>query len=80
MQQLYPEQFNSYASPHQSWRYTEFGNQLQSWSQFRRGIFTTLENDDNGQLKLEFVQTDSFIYTNMGQDPQLSQQLMQTGG
>lgn len=80
VQQLSPEQFNSFTSPHQSWRYTEFGNRLQSWSKFRRCIFTTLENDDNGQMKLEFVQTDSFTYTNMGQDPQLTQQLMQAGG
>jgi hypothetical protein len=80
VQQLPPEQFNRFSSPHQSWRYTEFGNRLQSWSTFRRCIFTTLEHDDNGQLKLEFVQSDSFTYTNMGQDPQLSQQLIQAGG
>ena len=80
VQQLSPQQFNSFSSPHQSWRYTEFGNRLKSWSQFRHCIFTTLENDDNGQLKLEFTQTDSFTYTNIGQDPYLTQQLMQAGG
>ena len=78
--QLPCQQFKRYENNHQLWRYIEFGNCLKSWSVFRRCIFTTLETEDNGQLKFDFAQTDSFIYTNLGQDPQLKDQLIQAGG
>lgn len=34
---------------------------------------------DSGQLNLEFTRTDSFIYTNIGQDQQLTDQLIAAG-
>jgi len=80
VQSLPLQQFKHYENNHQLWRYVEFGNCLKSWSTFRRCIFTTLETEDNGQLKFDFVQTDSFIYTNLGQQPQLTEQLIQAGG
>ena len=39
-----------------------------------------METENNGQLKLEFVKTDSFLYTNIGQDDELTEQLIQAGG
>lgn len=80
IQQLPFHQFSRYQNNHQSWRYAEFGNCLKSWSTFRRCIFTTLETEDNGQMKFEFDQTDSFIYTNLGCDPRLNEQLIRAGG
>ena len=62
------------------WQYVEFGNRLKSWSTFRRAIFTTLMTDENGQLKLEFVRPDSLLYTNIGQNKELDEKLVQAGG
>jgi len=80
VQQLSAQQFKRYKNSHQVWRYVEFGNCLKSWSTFRRCIFTTLETENKGQMKFEFAQTDSFIYTNLGQDVKLNAQLIQAGG
>ena len=62
------------------WSYLELGNQLKSWKRFRRCIFTTLEAEENGQFCLEFVKTDMLLYTNLGVDPEMSQQLIDAGG
>jgi hypothetical protein len=78
--QLPAEAFDTYNNGNQQWCYTEFANQLKSWNTFRRCIFTTLETEDNGQMKFEFVKTDSFLYTNIGQDAELTQRLINAGG
>lgn len=79
-QQIAPEAFNQLLKGNQSWQYVEFANRLKTWSKFRRCIFTTLETEQNGQLNFEFTKTDSFIYTNLGQDKQLTEQLIKAGG
>lgn len=77
----YPrEAFQSLSEHKQLWKYVEFGNRLESWSNFRRCIFTSLQTEECGQLKLEFAQTDHLIYTNLGQDLQLTEQLIRAGG
>ena len=78
--QLPAEAFTIYSNSNQQWRYTEFGNQLKSWDTFRRCIFTTLETENDGQIKLEFIKTDSFLYTNIGQNDELTEKLVQAGG
>jgi hypothetical protein len=62
------------------WSYFEFGNTLKSWKKFRRAIFTTLETDEQGQFCLEFVKTDMLLYTNIGLDDKMTQQLIAAGG
>ena len=79
-QQILPQEFNTLLKGNQSWQYIEFGNRLKSWPKFRRCIFTTLETEENGQLNLEFAQTDSFIYTNLGADKELTEKLTRAGG
>lgn len=71
--------FHTLAQDKQWWKYLEFGNRLQSWSKFRRCLFTTLATEGNGQMTLEFVQTDRFIYTNLGCDPRFTAQLEEAG-
>lgn len=78
-QQIAPEGFNQLLKGNQSWQYLEFANRLKAWSKFRRCIFTTLDTEENGQLNFEFTKTDSFIYTNLGQDKQLTEQLTRAG-
>lgn len=79
--ETYPrEAFQSLSEHKQLWKYVDFGNRLQSWSTFRRCIFTSLQTEEHGQLKLEFAQTDHVIYTNLGQDPELTALLKQAGG
>jgi len=75
-----PTAFQTFSKNQQSRQYIEFGNRLKSWSTFRRCLFTTLQSEENGQLNLAFAQTDSVIYTNLGQDPQLTEQLIKAGG
>lgn len=62
------------------WSYFEFGNTLKSWKKFRRAIFTTLATDEQGQFCLEFVKTDMLLYTNIGLDDKMTQQLIAAGG
>ena len=80
VQQLTPQQFTSYSNRQTAWNYVEFGNRLNSWNTFRRCIFSTLETEDDGQMKLEFVKTDTFMYTNIGIDNELTEKLIQAGG
>jgi hypothetical protein len=62
------------------WSYYEFGGRLKSWDRFRRVIFTTLATDDNGQFCLDFIKTDMLLYTNIGIDPSMTDQLIRAGG
>jgi len=58
------------------WNYFEFGNRLKSWNKIRRAIFTTLTTDENGQLVLDFARPDTILYTNIGQDSAITEQLI----
>jgi len=80
VQKLSPKAFCSLGHQKQSWQYVEFGNRLKSWDKFRRCIFTTLETEENGQMLFDFTRTDTFIYTNIGQDAELTEKLIQAGG
>jgi hypothetical protein len=79
-QQISPREYKTLLKGSQSWQYVEFGNRLKSWAKFRRCIFTTLETEQDGQLNLEFAKTDSFIYTNIGTDKELTEKLIGAGG
>lgn len=74
------DQFGQYSNNHQTWYYLEFGNRLKSWETFRRCIFTTPQTDEHGQLLLSFIKTDQFIYTNIGIDAELTEELIAAGG
>jgi len=75
-----PSQFESYSNKQHTWHYLEFGNRLNSWSTFRRCIFTTPIADESGQLLLAFAKSDQFIYTNIGMDSKRTEQLVAAGG
>jgi len=74
--------FSEYRKFHNNgiWSYFEFGNTLKSWKKFRRVIFTTLETNEDGQFCLDFVKTDMLLYTNIGLDDKMTQQLIKAGG
>ena len=61
------------------WSYIEIENKLQTWEKTRRAIFTTLEAGENGQLQLDFAKPDTILYTNLGEDDELTEQLKQAG-
>lgn len=75
-----PGAYQTLLKGNQSWQFVEFGNRLKSWQKFRRCIFTTLETEVDGQLNLEFAKTDSFIYTNLGVEDELTEKLIGAGG
>jgi len=62
------------------WSFVEFGNKLQSWSKFRRCIFTKLQRDEDGQYVLDFGKPNNVIYTNIGLCKEADQRLRDAGG
>lgn len=71
---------DAFSQYNKSWTFVEFANRLKSWSTFRRCIFTSQETEDNGQLTFEFARPDSLLYTNIGQNKELDDKLVQAGG
>ncbi|MCF6269934.1 MAG: IS1380 family transposase [Melioribacteraceae bacterium] len=61
------------------WQYLEFGNKLKSWKKIRRTIFTRLTTEKNGQLVLDFARPNTILYTNIGQDSAITEQLINAG-
>lgn len=61
------------------WNYTEFGSRLKTWNKFRRCIYTQLSSEEDGQLMLNFNKSDSLIYTNIGMNTELNEQLKAAG-
>ncbi len=80
LQGLPKESFGEIAKNKAVWNYIEFGNKLQSWSKFRRCIFTRLYRDETGQYAMEFGKPDNVIYTNIGQCKEADERLMAAGG
>jgi len=78
--QMWKEEFQVYEKNKQTWNYIEFGNRLKSWERFRRCLYTTLNTDETGQVLLEFVRPDNIIYTNLGQNAELDNKLIEAGG
>ncbi len=72
--------FKKYVNGLHEWQYIEFGNRLKSWPRFRRCIYTTLTTDEKGQLLFDFARPDNIIYTNIGIDQKMTEQLMDAGG
>lgn len=62
------------------WNYVEFGNKLQSWSKFRRCIFTHLVREQDGQYVIGFSKPDNVIYTNIGMCKIADDRLKAAGG
>lgn len=62
------------------WNFVEFGNKLQSWSKFRRCIFTKLQRDENGQYVMDFGKPNNVIYTNIGSCKEADERLLAAGG
>jgi hypothetical protein len=60
------------------WEYVEFGSRRQTWSTFRRAIFTRPMSED-GQMLLPFTRPCQVIYTNIGQGYAIDEQLRRAG-
>ena len=73
------KEFKQYRNKKISWGYYEFGSKLKSWERFRRTIYTQLEREENGQLLLEFARPDAVLYTNLGLDNAMTEQLLASG-
>jgi len=68
----------TYRSSNALWEYNDFISKLDSWAQERRTIYTRLVRKEK-QLLLDFARPDSVLYTNIGTDPDMTQQLKTTG-
>lgn len=80
LQGLPKESFGEIAKNKAVWHFVEFGNKLQSWSKFRRCIFTRLYRDEIGQYVMGFGKPDNVIYTNIGHCKEADDRLMAAGG
>lgn len=74
-----PLLFNKFQKGKQIWNYTELGSRLVSWKEFRRCIYIQLLTEDDGQFVLDFQKSDSLIYTNIGMNKELNEQLIKAG-
>jgi hypothetical protein len=68
----------TYKSSHALWEYHDFMSKLDRWAQERRTIYTKLVRTEK-QLLLDFARPDSVLYTNIGVNPKMTQQLKATG-
>lgn len=68
----------TYRSSNAQWEYNDFMSKLDRWAQERRTIYTRLVRKEK-QLLLDFARPDSVLYTNMGVDREMTQQLTATG-
>ena len=68
----------TYRSSNAQWEYNDFTSRLDSWRQERRTIYTKLVRQDK-QLLLDFARPDSVLYTNIGTNQEMTQQLIATG-
>lgn len=80
VQEIPVKDFGEYSKDKSSWNYIEFGSKLNSWSKFRRCIFTKLNSDENGQYILDFRKPDNVIYTNIGLCNEADEKLRLAGG
>lgn len=60
-----PSSWGRYENANRAWEYLEMGDRRGKWDQFRRAVFTRLDDGDD-QIKLEFARMESIIYTNLG--------------
>jgi len=73
--------FHEYRNKQRIWHYTEFNSTLDSWKKLGllRTIFTTQLCDDTGQMLLSIARPDAVLYTNIGCNETLTQQLRLAG-
>jgi hypothetical protein len=83
MATIAPKHWDKYFGPGQVeenriWEYIEFGDRRNTWSKFRRAIFTRPMSED-GQMLLPFARPCQVIYTNIGQGFAVDEQLRKAG-
>jgi hypothetical protein len=83
MSKIPPKHWKRYFGPgdvhdNRIWEYVEFGDKRDSWSKFRRAIFTR-PMSENGQMLLPFTRPCQMIYTNIGQGYAIDEQLQNSG-
>lgn len=76
----FDREYNEFQKDKTNWLFIEFGNRLKSWSRFRKIIYTQIEDIHDSQLFFNFYKSDQYIYTNIGVDRILSDQLRETVG
>ncbi len=63
------EKWEQYTNKRQIWKFLEFGYRCATWSSFYRAFYTVPVSDENGQLVLQFNQSEKIILTNLGVNP-----------
>lgn len=68
-----------YRDGKQVWSYVDCGVKRKSWEEFLRAIYTHHISDSDGRVKLGFGQKESLIFTNIGKNKELTEQLREAG-
>ncbi len=63
--------WETYDNGHQKWDYLEFGYRCNTWNEFYRAFYTVPQEDESGQILLEFARPENVILTNIGINPDL---------
>jgi hypothetical protein len=75
------ENYKEYCKGKMICHYLEFGNKLKSWKKlgFLRTILTKDLCNEDGQMILDIARPDSILYTNIGRNQQLTEELKNAG-
>lgn len=80
IQSRFEREYEEFQNGNTVWNYIELGNRLKSWNRFRRLIYTQVEDMSESQLFFSFHKSDQYIYTNIGVNCVLSNQLREAVG
>lgn len=58
--------WETYDNGHQKWDYLEFGYRCDTWDEFYHAFYTVPQEDESGQILLDFARPENVILTNIG--------------
>jgi hypothetical protein len=74
---LEDDRFLEYTRNGQTWLYCEFLDRRKSWDTTWRTIYTKPITEDTGQILLEFARPETIIYTNIGMQNSITQDILE---
>ena len=74
-----PQDWTQYGKGKERWEYIEFEDRRESWSLGRRALYCRYVTDKYGQLAFDFARRDTVVYTNLGRQEMLDNQLVSAG-
>jgi hypothetical protein len=70
------EAYYEYKKGLQTWFYGEFGNRRKKWNKFYRVIYAKPIHDEWGQVLFEYARPETVIYTNLGMNNEITNNIL----